>query len=1190
MFIHNGCVEHLEETIYLPSDNVSFRTSLIGSNASVSTKGFSDCLTFEEEEWTLETYAQKSTKAGLYNSLNGLKAGVYGYVYSGDWNADKSPIDGIAGAEYTFDGDQLDAVSPVRWTAVENASTGATKFRAFVYAPLTDVTPVYQTPAEGDNKAKGAPVIKVPDIWKIENGKYVYQKDILVADATVTLDAESKSHRKEIPLDFQHIYTAIQFKAGFECTITGVTISGIKTAGDYVIGSGWEYADGNGSLSYTLPEGGLSVEKGDNIGEQILMIPHKMVSGAKMTLSYTDTEGSKTIDADLNGVEWRQGKKITYTLMRESDREFIYFDLAAGNVTIAGKNYEGYVFVNSEAKLVKGKIKEGQKYYVYQSCAADINKESPNYKRGFTTYTDNGDNDKSAGGTFTKPVYNPVTLSDGTLWSDYITNNPSVEAVIEAWDDADGAKNNSTTDLTRAVRKAGREATKKKIHVSGDIDDCTIIIDNIYSSYHGTQGANRSEGSITFNPTANSGSKLHLHLIGDNRLGCIQYDNRSKDIQNDNVNNYLVIEGEGSLTVADADFYKANGTWNSTHEKTYYSNHYDSAIGNADNKDNCYGIVINSGTLFAGTTIAENCTAIGGGGNGVGEVIINGGVVTAVASTTGTAIGGGIGFSANGGVGYVTINGGNIYAYNHANPDSIPSSAIGGAGSSAATGASGTVVINGGNVYAESGLGTAIGGGSSKTQPGGQGIVTITGGTVIAKSLSSISAGIGGGSTCTGGGSLTNPNGGNAIITIGVENDPTKRPIIRTGSIGGGGTNATGGTVGGATVKVYGGDIQAQFVMAQSAAQNSFLMEDGLIRNSSTSDSEYHCIKENGAAVYMEKGSFTMKGGEIRACSADKTATAKGGAVYIKGDVNTSFTMSGGEIRECMAKADGGAVYLEGGTVTINGGTIEGNVAYNGNGGAISIVGGNFTMNSTSTTKPALITKNAAFGSGVKGNGGGIYVAPASNSSAASIKVKLTKGGITSNSADRNGGGVCVDMGSNSTATLGVTVGSASEGDATSDMLISGNGAMIKGGGMYVNGASASVTLNDGNVLGNETSSYQVNPDMSVDGGVVTLMKPGITTQVTVTFNNNAQYFDQGGKSDKEVTQYLVAGANSVLKTYDEIKESDADNWSQINSYYDVFKAWNTRRDGKGTLPPFVDKDKTMVSLSEDLILYAQWE
>ena len=325
----------------------------------------------------------------------------------------------------------------------------------------------------------------------------------------------------------------------------------------------------------------------------------------------------------------------------------------------------------------------------------------------------------------------------------------------------------------------------------------------------------------------------------------------------------------------------------------------------------------------------------------------------------------------------------------------------------------------------------------------------------------------------------------------------------------------------------------------------------------------------------MEQGTFIMNDGEIRACSADKNDTSKGGAVYIKGDSKTSFKMTGGEISECRANADGGAVYLEGGSVTITGGIIDGNVAYNGNGGAISILGGTFLMDGPE----ALITQNAAFssGSGVNGNGGGIYVSPASSTSTATVDVTLKEGSITENSSDRNGGGICVDMGSNNVANLNVVVGEVSDGDASDAMKISENNAQVKGGGVYVNGSNAAVTLNDGYVLLNETSSYRVNPDIIVDGGLVTLMKPGITTQVTVTFSNNAQYYTSGEVSDQKKYQYVVAASNSKL---------NLNEFPQINDYYNTFIEWDTRRDGNGTSYA----DAGLYSFNEDITLYAQWE
>ena len=88
-----------------------------------------------------------------------------------------------------------------------------------------------------------------------------------------------------------------------------------------------------------------------------------------------------------------------------------------------------------------------------------------------------------------------------------------------------------------------------------------------------------------------------------------------------------------------------------------------------------------------GTTKAENATAIGAGGNGYGQVTISGGRVTAVSTTAGTAIGGGMGHNANGGPGNVTITGGNIYAYNFANRWGIASAAIGGGRAAPSAGA-----------------------------------------------------------------------------------------------------------------------------------------------------------------------------------------------------------------------------------------------------------------------------------------------------------------------------------------------------------------------------------------------------------------------------------------------------------------------------------------------------------------------
>jgi AraC-like DNA-binding protein len=318
---------------------------------------------------------------------------------------------------------------------------------------------------------------------------------------------------------------------------------------------------------------------------------------------------------------------------------------------------------------------------------------------------------------------------------------------------------------------------------------------------------------------------LTITIAGDNRFGNIHYGNNTPN------GPQLIFEGNGSITAADVDFKKSRFTEDNTPGVLgYYSNHYCSAIGgcNTGDPENAYGIVINSGIIYAGSTEAENCTALGGGGNGETSVTINGGTITAIATTTGTAIGGGIGYNSAGGAGDVYINGGNIYAYNFSNVWNIASAAIGGAGSRKANGEKGKVSITGGNVYAVSEQGTAIGGGSSILGIGGKADVTISNNASIV-AMSKDARGIKAGSSIGGG---TGTDGGGATITI------SGNPIIRTGSIGGGKTNSTSGYIGSADIRIYGGDIQAQFVMAAGASTPpKFFMNGGTIRNSYTTDS-----------------------------------------------------------------------------------------------------------------------------------------------------------------------------------------------------------------------------------------------------------------------------------------------------------------------------------------------------------------
>lgn len=601
---------------------------------------------------------------------------------------------------------------------------------------------------------------------------------------------------------------------------------------------------------------------------------------------------------------------------------------------------------------------------------------------------------------------------------------------------------------------------------------------------------------------------IYLRLKGDNRLGNIHYG------ADEGTNNRIIFingeegQAEGSITVADFP-------------NDLTKNHWGSAIGGDDNKcDSADGIVIKSGVIYAGTTYHDNCTAIGGGGNNFGGVTIENGIVTAVAATTGTAIGGGIGWNGGGGNAKVVISGGTIYAYNLgiqtvARVDKykyfVPAVAIGGGSSQNSAGNERTIVnISDGTVYAQSTGGAAIGGGGSTLQTGGNAEINITGGKIIAKSTTGkykgtendaevdIPAGvsIGGGTGKTGGGS----------VTLNISGEST---ILRTGSIGGGKTTESG-NIGSANVIISGGDITGQVIMAGGAAKNcSFTMTDGKIHGTDVvhgntitdihdpqRDVPISYIEENGGAVWMEdeKGITTIEGGTIEGCTA-----RNGGAIYMQGG---TFTMSGGTIGMNTAKPTvvptiypdfthtsvngtglGGAVYIQNGTVEITGGSIEKNKAAEGAG--VYVTGGDVTV-----SKGGSINDNNA-----TLNGGGIFVTGVTEGS--NGNVTINGGRINGNTAGIRGGGVYLPGGSftmgDRTEILKNKAGYRGGGiflmktPTLNDGVIAGNEAGDSGGGLCINGDKLELKGADVYIYGNQAKNgggvAVLNGEFIIDGG-----------------------------------------------------------------------------------------------------------
>lgn len=1108
--------------------------------------------------------SDEATKATPTISLDEKKAGVIGYAYlswpSYDQISTLTPLESLDGKTFKFDGDQLVSASEadmVKWSTIPNPETG--RLKVYAYSPET---------LNFTTEIKSGETITghcLPSLSYTVPENVSAQTDIITAVSEV-----SAKFRKNIPMTFDHALTAIKFRSGFDeaITINSIKITKVKDSGTYTIGEGWKSQDGNQTFTITF-DGGKTVQPGgmitdDGTGDVLFMIPQTFDenSEAEVILTYNTDQ---TIKTSLKSARWEEGRMITYTLHKEiqaNTSQMVYFDLAAGNVSISSSGYSGKIYTNGTVTDVSGSHDPENTYYVYQSTgnAAGFTSADKqwNYRGAVTGWIN---------GKLVLPDYPGVTYN-GQSWSEFITDNTDVEQVIEVWDDGKHIRSNGSSAPdedyvgTARVRDAGRTHTRNYVLVNGKNTTINLTIDDIYSVIQ-TPIANyrsRDLGGIVYKASGNT--ILNINLVGDNRMGCLHVDNESSD--------KIIFEGTGSITVADTDFdvAKSNGSdeYGNLDRYSYISNFQNSAIGTNtlnESTEPLYGLEIKSGVIFAGTTKAENATAIGAGGNGYGHVTISGGRVTAVSTTAGTAVGGGMGHNANGGPGDVIISGGNIYAYNFANRWGIASAAIGGGGSMRAVGSIGTVNISGGNIYAYSALGTAIGGGSSSEVNGGNATVNITGGYIVAKS--GAGNGIGGGS----GGTKSGSNGGTATIRI------SGNPIIRTGSVGGGKTNNTVGTIGSADIEIRGGDIQAQFVMAAGAGiAPSFTMYDGLIRNSDTSDEEYLHLQKNGGAVYLEDGTFTMEGGKISHCRAEI-----GGAIYIKGKETTSFSMNGGEIFECISETDGGALYLEGGNVSLSGGKVFNNLASNGNGGGFCIVGGNFSMPDGGNAE---IYENAAFSQSDDnsrlnqvasgGNGGGIYVTPVGND----VSVDIISGTIQENSSDRVGGGICVEITAQSrNAKANVTVGKTGGTDDSPSII--DNHTIIMGGGLYAKGTNASVTINSGTIMNNTISGYVKNPNVANELGMVTL-NGGNVTHVEVRYDNNAIYLGHPDMHDSWV-QNIVTDTRSTM-----VVPEDVDFTPLTNLNY-RFTGWNSRPDGKGT----TYTPGQEMNLSNGLTLYAQW-
>ena len=278
-----------------------------------------------------------------------------------------------------------------------------------------------------------------------------------------------------------------------------------------------------------------------------------------------------------------------------------------------------------------------------------------------------------------------------------------------------------------------------------------------------------------------------------------------------------------------------------------------------------------------------------------------------------------------------------------------------------------------------------------------------------------------------------------------------------------------------------------------------------------------------GAGLYFgQYVTFVMTGGKIDSNYCE-TESCVGGGLYIAGNTR-EITISGGEITNNKIYGSGAGLYVSG-AVTINGtariagnealgrysnsGTYGGGVYISGTlelGGDAIIEnnvsnfrgGGVYCSGSVEIRDEAVVQNNTA----LYNSGGGLYIGPGNNTGAVqNVTLKMKGGKVINNTANYTGnaysygGGIFIRTNKNIYLTGGVISGNTAAygggvsivrnvggtagvtyygpaAEVSTNMEISGNTAMLSGGGVFVDSATRLELYNGGKIINNIAENY----------------------------------------------------------------------------------------------------------------------
>ena len=315
-------------------------------------------------------------------------------------------------------------------------------------------------------------------------------------------------------------------------------------------------------------------------------------------------------------------------------------------------------------------------------------------------------------------------------------------------------------------------------------------------------------------------------------------------------------------------------------------------------------------------------------------------------------------------------------------------------------------------------------------------------------------------------------------------------------------------------------------------------------------------VGDNGSLVINDGAVLTNNSNKPNVSNnkfVENGYVGQGGAIYCTGDL----TMNGGTIQYCEAES-GGGVYIENGTFNLKGGLITYNYArdivsysnrkstYHKNAGGGVYVGDNSTMNMSGGT----ISNNQS-----SREGGGVSLGWLNRTKGAAISefittFTMTGGTFDGNTATSTGGGLNVTAGRQAFISAGTFTNNKANGqEYQPDSGYSAPAMVYSGGAIYLDAQQKNssgnyagkpgyavinrvlITDNEADYYGGgvaccSTSETSVNASVILDNG-------------TAIYNNTAQY---GNELSLEGTINLVS---------DTVLGGGSYNWSKSGNYYD---------------------------------------